>query len=374
MVNMKYAPILKWKAAEIGALHDLTKEQKKIVAPVFEFVRPLKISDKEIRDGVKSPEDKLLRVLSESIPEDILKKWGDGRPFFADFTLIFPEDLRKKFAEEFCKNSEKRHLEFISVVNLSADSSDYQKHIVKLVNSYASSKLCIRLNSAEIQDVDMANSLLRQFLSTSNLVRPNVFLLVDLKEKTSDDMYNMAFNNIQKIEGVAEYANVILAGGAFPKDMSQYKKDEEDNHQKREDWNGWVSRAKNSIARTPVFADYTIRHPVYDEIVIKYQSTATIKYTTKDRWNIYKGAKGKFDNYLAYASILRVSPDFYGAEFSAGDLFIDKKGEYFPTYMEEVNNSIDGKVGGTGSTEQWLRAGINHHIAVVVDQISNLGD
>ena len=195
MVNMKYVPILKWKAAEIGALYDLRDTQKDIVAPVFEFVRPLSISEKDERNGIKSPEDKLLRILSYSMPNDILRKWGDGRLFFADFTLIFPEDLRKEFAKKFCKNSKKLHLDFIPIINISADSASYQKDIAKLANFYASANLCVRLNIAEIQEIDIVNLLLKQFLIANNMNCCNVSLLIDLKENVSDDIYDMAFNN-----------------------------------------------------------------------------------------------------------------------------------------------------------------------------------
>jgi hypothetical protein len=376
MVNPKYTPILKWKAAEMGALHDLTNAQKDNTIPLFEFVRPLEISDKDRRDGMRSPEDKLLRVLSRSIPNDISNNWGDGRLFFADFTLIFPEDLRKEFARNFCKNSDELHLEFTPVINLSADSSDYQNTIVSLARSYASSRLCIRLSGAEIQDIDAANLLLTHVLSANSLELSSVSLIIDLKEETSGNAYDMAFRNIQKIKDVAEYSEVILAGGAFPKDMSPYSQTAEDNHKEREEWKGWLTNAKFSLTRTPIFADYTIRYPIYDEVAMKYSSTATIKYTLPGVWKFYKGGKAKNEHYLANASLLRELQEYrqFGPDFSAGDKFIDEKGLYFPEYNKKVQENPGKKVSGAGNTEQWLRAGINHHIAVVVDQLSNLDD
>ena len=376
MVKMKYTPVLKWKAAEMGALRDLTDVQKDNLIPVFEFVRPLEISNKDKNNGIKSPEDKLLSVMSKSVPNDILTNWGDGRLFFADFTLIFTEDLRKEFAQKICKNSNELHLEFIPVINLSADTLDYQKTIVDLAHSYASSRICVRLSSVEIQGIDATNLLLKDFLSTNNLELSSTSLFVDLKEETGDSAYGMAFKNIQSIDKVTEYANVILAGGAFPKDMSQYRQDAEDNHKERDDWKGWLSNMKKSLAITPIFADYTIRYPVYDEVAMKYSSTATIKYTLLNMWKFYKGGKAKNEHYLVNASLLREQQDYkqFGPDFSAGDKFINEKGLYFPEYSKKVQENSGKKISGAGNTEQWLRAGINHHIAVVVDQLSNLND
>jgi hypothetical protein len=76
---------------------------------------------------------------------------------------------------------------------------------------------------------------------------------------------------------------------------------------------------------------------------------------------------------LAHANILRAHPTFYGAGFSTGDQFIEAKGLYFNEYMQALSQNPKKRVGGTGNAEQWLRAGINHHIAVVVDQIAKLG-
>jgi hypothetical protein len=65
----------------------------------------------------------------------------------------------------------------------------------------------------------------------------------------------------------------------------------------------------------------------------------------------------KFAQYPASATLLRESEEFYGPEFSYGDMYISRI-------------SIDGAL--TGSPTTWLQAGINHHLTVVSRQIASL--
>ena len=57
---------------------------------------------------------------------------------------------------------------------------------------------------------------------------------------------------------------------------------------------------------------------------------------------------------------------FFGGGFSFGDKYIAEKAEHYPVYIK------DKSVKGTGSTESWLTAGINHHLVLTAHQIANL--
>jgi hypothetical protein len=55
-----------------------------------------------------------------------------------------------------------------------------------------------------------------------------------------------------------------------------------------------------------------------------------------------------------------------GKDFSAGDKFIKEKADHFEKYMKNK------ELKGTGNTEAWLSVGINHHLTLVVHQLSKL--
>ena len=93
--------------------------------------------------------------------------------------------------------------------------------------------------------------------------------------------------------------------------------------------------------------------------------SASIRYALKDKWIIMRGqglrgekSKG-FAQYPANAQLLSKHKEFFGANFSFGDSYIEEKGR-------------DIKTKETGTPRTWLRAGINHHLACVIFQISNL--
>jgi len=369
-----YTPVLKFKAAEKKALGDLTNTQKETIVPLFEFVRPPELTDKEKKAGKRPPEDTLLNVQSISFPNDIALYWGDGRMFFADFTLIHPKELRCNFAKRFCSNAIRLHLVFAPVINLSADIDELFMYILDFSKEHLQSKICVRISDFEISHIDSANMRLNDFIIKCSLRKENISLLIDLKENVSSEAYKKAVRNIQSISSVDAFDNVILAGGAFPEDMTKYSIDAEYNSHERYDWLNWSVNVAESSTRTPSFGDYTIRNPIYNEIVLKHAPSTTIKYTLRDKWRIFRGKAKEFDYYLANAYLLRNLDEFkdFGVNFSAGNKYIDEKGQYYTTYMRMKNSGKSVK--GTGGTEQWLRAGINHHIAVVVDQLARLYD
>lgn len=64
-----------------------------------------------------------------------------------------------------------------------------------------------------------------------------------------------------------------------------------------------------------------------------------------------------FAQFPANAQLLCDRDEFYGASFSYGD-----------QYIEEMGSQFDKP----GNAMTWLRAGINHHLTLVVNQVSNL--
>jgi len=237
-------------------------------------------------------------------------------------------------------------------------------------------RVCLRITDFEIQRVAAVNHRLNTFIKSYDYNKQNVNLLIDLKENVSLTTYDMAVKNIYNINAIDAFENVILAGGAFPEDMTPYRFDAEINSEARHDWIGWSTHAKASQKNFPSYGDYTIRHPIYNESVLKYTPSTTIKYTLPDKWQFFKGRARSNVDYLTYAKSLRTLPDYkqYGPDFSYGDKYINEKGIYCDEYLILQEKNPEKKIPGTGRTEDWLRAGINHHIAVVVDQLARLHD
>jgi len=360
MFNSKhYVPILKWKRAEQGALKALSEEHKKRITPLIQFVMPKQGPNEELDDVIKKFEE-----LLPLIPQKILEVWGND-PIFIDFSLLFTTPLKVKSLNAILRGGRKLGAAFIPVVHLNDDPQIKKAACVMAKES--GSGICLRLICPDLIELTDLHQKITELLSNAGLAEKDFDLLVDIKEtEENGEKYAKYLNLSQRIPNLHKWRTFTFAAGAFPQDLSGCKIDEE-NLVSRSDWNNWKAHAGiKNLKRKPAFADYTIQHPIYKEATQFFHPTSSIKYTLDNAWLIMKGKKQKFEMYLASAAELVKDTRYYGEDFSDGDKFIKEKADHFRVYIK--NPAIKG----TGSTETWLRAGINHHLVLVADQVANL--
>jgi hypothetical protein len=365
MFNSKhYIPILKWKRAEQGALEGLTEENKKNITPLIQFVMPKQKPQDTLEDVVAKFKKQLALI-----PDKIIEVWGTS-PIFVDFSLLFTTELKIDSIKSILTTGKQKQATFIPVIHLNDDSEI--KNIACSLANETKSGLCLRLICSDFFDLTKLNNDITEFISKNKIDLNSADLLVDIKElEGNGEKYKKYFDLSQNIVDLLKWRTFIFSGSAFPKDLSSCKIDEE-NLIPRVEWNKWKKQYSNaSIQRKPSFSDYTIQYPIYEEISQFFPPTTSIKYTLDEDWFIMKGQRQKFDKYLASAALLVADNErFYGENFSSGDEYIAEKAKHFPIYMKEKNKGVDIK--GTGSTETWLVACINHHVTLVATQIANL--
>ncbi len=365
-----YIPILKWKRAEQGALAALKAGPKRHMTPLVQFVMP---KPKSVDSGatVKTQEKALDGLISEfrlrisKIPEEIAKAWGTS-PIFIDVSLLFTIGLKIEAFEGIVNKGNILRAHFIPVLHL-ADNEKLVKAACALVKKYKSG-VCLRVIRSDLNDIGDLNARIQQFIKSSEIRQGEIDLLVDIKEidGTNESKYQLYAQLSLQIYNLPEWRTFTFASGAFPKDLTQYKIDEE-NLIPRLDWKNWKTAFDGKTKhRRPAFADYAIQHPIYEESSQFYHPTTSIKYTLPEDWLVMKGRKQKFELYLANAATLVKDERFYGEDFSDGDKYTVEKAKHFAAYIKKPS------LKGTGSTETWLRAGLNHHLACVVSQISSL--
>lgn len=360
MFNSKhYVPILKWKRAEQGALKALGEKQKKYITPLIQFVMP-RYEPKELL------EDVVLRFGEQvpKIPEKIIEVWGNTS-IFVDFSLLFTTPLKIKSIKTILRKGHKLGATFIPVIHLNDDQRI--KETTYLLAKENKSGICLRLICSDLSDLVKLNQAIAELFSTGRLEEKDIDLFVDVKEtEENSDKYTKYLDLSQKIPNLLKWRTFTFASGAFPIDLSECKLDEE-NLIPRLDWKNWKDQVVGKgLQRKPAFADYTIQHPIYKEVSQFYPPTSSIKYTLENEWLIMKGKRQKFELYLASAAELVKDKRFYKESFSDGDKYIADKAKHFEAYIK--NPAIKG----TGSTETWLRAGINHHLVLVARHVANL--
>jgi hypothetical protein len=357
-----YVPILKWKRAEQNALGALTVAQKQRITPLIQFVMPKPKSS----DSPQKQFDSVIAKFREKMPQlsqQILKLWGTS-PIFIDLSLLYTTSLKVDCLGNITTLGNQLGLHLIPVLHLS-DDPELKKALRTSAKKY-SSGACLRLVPNDLADIAALNTQIKSFLSWSGLAETDIDLLVDTKE-IDGGAYQGYVSASQKIYNLSKWRTFIFASGAFPSDLLKYKIDEE-NLIARLDWKNWLGQmAGNSGTRKPTFSDYTIQYPIYKESSQFFHPTTSIKYTLNNEWLIMKGKKQKFGLYLANAKLLADDKSrFSGDGFSFGDKYIAEKAKHYPVYIK------DPKVKGTGSTESWLTAGVNHHLVLTAHQIANL--
>jgi len=373
-----YIPILKWKSAEIRALRDLSDEDKKHITPLVELVMPkvsspFKDKDKKIKKSSHEISAEVVLKFKNKkrnkIPEEILNSWG-RRPIFVDFSLLHESQqttqLKVESINKIIPSCANLGLNLIPVINLN-DEGEIKQTASILSNKY-STGLCLRVTSADLEEIEQLSQKIEHFLKTYDMVENNIDLLIDIKCIDKENSHYLRYvNQSQKVQNLIEWRNLIFASGAFPEDLQGCKFGEE-TYIPRSDWKSWLRYIYNKkLERDLTFADYTIRNPIHKEADQFRAPTTSIRYTIDNDWMIMKGKRYQFGLYLANAQLLvEESGHYSGRGFSAGDLYVDEKAKHCPKYMK--NN----KLKGTGNSEDWLYAGISHHLVLTARQVANL--
>ena len=117
-----YIPILRWKAAEMGALKELSEVVKENTTPLIEFIMP-QPSQKDIDDNklihakdVLEFSRKKLEQNTPKIFEQLVTCWGQNA-LFIDVQLI-DSVVRTKFLKDILKLSENKDIFLIPVINI----------------------------------------------------------------------------------------------------------------------------------------------------------------------------------------------------------------------------------------------------------------
>jgi len=372
-----YIPILKWKRGEYRALKGLRDKDKHDITPLIELVMPTVQLYKDKKKTVKKSAEEMIkemvikfeekRILE--IPKEILTSWGN-QPIFVDFSLIYGTQpaihLKIKALKSIILAGISMGLKIIPVLNLN-EELEFKQELCSL-SGKNNLGICLRVTSSDLSDmanIKTLNDKIKNFLLIFNLNEKNIDLLIDIKEK--NDQYSKYINASQTIMNLIKWRNFIFASGAFPENLNGCKLDEQ-TLLPRMDWQEWVEHKKNKkLQRNPIFADYTIRNPIFIESLQYHSSTTSIKYTLENDWLVMKGKKLDYPLYLVNAKLLvEDTKYFYGENFSSGDQYLAQKAKHYYKYIK--NPSIKG----TGRSEDWIAMGISHHLALVVSQMANL--
>lgn len=352
-----YVPILRWKEAERAALSQLDDRDSIHLTPLIELV-----PENFVQVDAKGHTTKLSKSnVTNKVAGQLFKCWGE-RPFFIDLWNL-PRDILTAGSNHplnlLAQYASVMKLSLIPVTGLTRDQA-YQftvGEVLKMFNLGA----CLRISPEDIKRPTIHRDL-SDILTFLNLTPEETDLLVDFQIiEHSAPTFDILCGLIPNMQS---WRNFIVTSGAFPKDLSGLKKNQQHTIP-RLDWTIWRDQAiaQSQANRLPTYSDYTIQHARYSRRAGQLRYSASIRYTSDDCWIIMRGEDvfnrdgPGFRQYPDWAILLCDLPEYCGETYGSGD-----------KYIKEMSLQSTK----TGDASEWLQAGINHHVTFVVCQISTL--
>jgi hypothetical protein len=365
-----YVPILRWRAAELTAIQKLQPSERQNITPLVEFIMPGPTTDKKDRRKItENPKDKFLRRLPE-MGNELLKFCGRD-PVFLDVHLL-DGDIRANAFDTILSASRALDIfpipvtHIIPVTSTTADIAT--RDIATRFARESGNGLCIRIDQSHFAEPELALRI-TEFLKVNGLDIGNTDLLVDLQIVDDSVKPDDVLAKLVRLPDLPKWRSFIVAGGAFPKDLTHLSVFET-HVVSRTDWKLWREIAKaTELSRKPAFSDYTIQHPIFYGYIPGANVSASVRYTDDAHWQVFRGqALGYFNKktkekgpgakqYVGHAKTIVEQPFYKGEQYSFGDA--------------EIKRIAEGKDGKTGNPQKWLSIGINHHLTLVAQQISN---
>jgi hypothetical protein len=332
MKNYKYVPILKWKQGEQGSLKFLEESIKDSIIPLIQITPDLNLS--KFSSTMLNWENRLFYF--DMLPE--CYEQYDGSIYFS---------ILNQCDSQFV----------IPVLNIDDEQDVIEKALI-----YSKNGIALRVSSADFnEDLDAALEKLNLFFS---YVSPsNIDLIIDSRyiDIANVLIIESILNNIIQI-GVRR---LVISASSFPQTLTKCIINEICLLPRHEFsvYKKIISKFSEKTKSEIIFSDYAVSHPDYLEFIPGMIPSFNIRYSDEKNYIILKGSQIKkggldSDKVTGLCNLLVSSKYFKGNDYSWGD--------------EYIGTRTDGQKCGNLTT--WRKVGTNHHITLVVNQLSNLLD
>lgn len=357
-----YVPILRWKKAERDALAEIAPTIRERIIPLFELIMPAPKTEKGDYKKVLADSKTVLSAKLTKTIDEINKCCPQGSAYI-DVHLI-DGDVRAQTLKQILDSASNANPTLIPVTHiipvLSTEADTSTRNIAVKYARSTGDGLCIRIDRFNLGDLDLAN-IIENFVGDNGLKVEDTDLLIDLGVIGADDKADAVAVQLSSLPHLDKWRSFIVSGGAFPKDLSEFEKHSNPKIL-RLDWRLWSAlNTQVVLKRKPTYSDYTIQHPIYyGHVEGVINTSASIRYTDVDLWEVFRGEGLQNKNgaghkqYPALAKLLVAQDYFKGTDYSFGDSYISDR-------AKDDNKNM-------GNPTTWLKAGINHHITLVVQE------
>lgn len=360
--HQQYVPILKWKRGERTALENITSTIKSNITPLIE-IQPVPF-DHKLGDFSKSLDEHLGEV-----GQQVKDSWGQPTPVFVDLNTLynnedFTEDTLqsgKHFVESVIDDIESNGTPAIPVTGILRYKEFHQA--IKDTNNKYNNGICIRLEEADLSDIPELRKNIDNLINSLQIKKDKVDIVLDYKQiipQQEQTHLNNIILTIARLPHLLHWRTLTLASTAYPSNLRSIPTNS-NGSLPRTEWNVYKVLRNSGLARLPAFSDYNISIPNFINVDPRVINMAAgIKYTAGNEFLIFRGMgiKNKgFGQMVQICQNVINHPYYLGINFSVGD-----------KYIYDCANSLCS----TGNAERWVNVAVNHHLTLVVQDLSNL--
>jgi T4 beta protein len=338
-----YVPILKWKKGEQEALKNLSLNQKTKIMPLIEIT--------DIQDP-KQFFDSLNNCFQKPIYIDTLIADEDDREYLLSLIEIVKKNGREAFP-----------------VLYFDDLPQNLDLFTPIVNHFA-----IRIPIPGEIDGPEYNDILEQITDIKN-DEIEFDIILDLSTITDGKDATRQYREVCQVLndyflGEEFFNSIIISVTSFPESLANLEAGNNISVN-RYDFKIFKKILETSalkpILSSLIYSDYGVTKFTDSEIDFKklrYGTLPKLKYTTEDTYIVLKGKKDHgtrkmVRSYVDLASEVYRSKYYYGENFSFGDYEIKER-------------ALGLNKKGPGGATNWVTIVANHHIAVVIEQLSKI--
>jgi len=336
--NFRYSPLLQWRTGERNALKNMEREGYEFT-PIFQLV-----SDKNFT--------------TQKFFEETLACYDNS--FYYDTDII--DNKKRDYMKSLAKFASKNKIKAYPIIRLNDIINNNVQAIIENTNHFG---YIVPIKNKIENEINILIPYMQDY---------KINLILDMGIITTDKIAYDAATHCQEIikqnyNKLREFKNITFMGCSIPQSLQNIKCGESESYV-RFDILIFQSLVRmfrqNPISNLFSYSDYgAVRFSDIEYDFSKIKILPKVRYTTNDKYIVLKGKKDWKNNimiksYKDLAKEIVQSQFYYGKDFSFGDKKI---------YEKATNIKA-----GVGSNHQWVTYSTNHHIAVLLKQLSHFDE
>lgn len=345
-----YVPVLSALGGEFDAV--LTVDGAATgVCPLFEITPPRKPRRRHPDDP--EPAAPPLKAYLADRVEKLINTWGYKSSLYLD-APDFDQQVRVGKVNYYSYLLEQTEAMGLAVIPVTSPSRPQAQQWPATKNG----SVCLRITSHELHTGCKG---MTAFLKRHRLEPEACDFVVDAGElfQETEQATARLLTLLKLVPLPNRWRNLITLGGSFP-DVSKAVPNGTLRHIVRADYLAWLRIARIGVTRMPTFGDYGIHSP--GPPGTGFRGAHTIRYAGPTSWAIARGMPPDHESHPGdFIELARAIRDT--AEWNA----------YSEDHCQGCARLAAAKGGSSpGNPQQWVTAGLVHHLAVVRGDLANV--